>query len=82
MQKSAFYLTDNAEEMNLSYVGLTDTNKETLKQKLLKLYDESLEKDLNLGYTTVGYTEMILKLWLTTLTLGILEAKGNREPVP
>lgn len=78
-KKAHFYLTDNAEEMNLSYVGLTDTNKETLKQKLLKLYDEGLEKDLNLGYTTVGPHRDDIKIVVNNIDVRHFGSQGQQR---
>ena len=78
-KKAHFYLTDNAEEMNLSYVGLTNTNKETLKQKLLKLYDESLEKDLNLGYTTVGPHRDDIKIVVNNIDVRHFGSQGQQR---
>ena len=48
------YLTDDAENMEISYVGRVGENKEQIKQLLKADYENSFEKDLNLGYTTVG----------------------------
>lgn len=48
------FLTNNQEKMELTYTGTQNTNQSELKQQLLKAYDASLEKDHNLGYTTVG----------------------------
>lgn len=48
------YLTDNAEKMEISYTGFKIDNKAELKAQLISAYEQSLEKDLNLGFTTVG----------------------------
>lgn len=53
-KESHAYLTDNKENMEISYVGIVKQNTEEIKQKLLNSYENSLEKDINLGYTTVG----------------------------
>lgn len=49
-----YYLTDNVEKMELSYIGFKSKDKTELKAQLLSSYEQNLEKDLNLGYTTVG----------------------------
>ena len=78
-KKSHYYLTDNSEEMVLSYVGLTDTDKSVLKQKLLKLYDESLEKDLNLGFTTVGPHRDDIKILVNNIDVRHFGSQGQQR---
>ena len=48
------FLTDNQEHMELSYTGTQNLDMAQLKQQLLSAYSASLDKDMNLGYTTVG----------------------------
>ena len=78
-ERAHYYLTDNQEKMVLSYVGLTDTNKETLKQKLVKLYETSLEKDLNLGYTTVGPHRDDIKIMINDVDIRHFGSQGQQR---
>lgn len=78
-ERAHYYLTDNKEKMVLSYVGLTDTNKETLKQKLVKLYETSLEKDLNLGYTTVGPHRDDIKIMVNDVDIRHFGSQGQQR---
>lgn len=78
-ERAHYYLTDNQEKMVLSYVGLTDTNKETLKQKLVKLYETSLEKDLNLGYTTVGPHRDDIKIMVNDVDIRHFGSQGQQR---
>lgn len=78
-ERAHYYLTDNKEKMVLSYVGLTDTNKETLKQKLVKLYETSLEKDLNLGYTTVGPHRDDIKIMVNNVDIRHFGSQGQQR---
>lgn len=48
------YITDNEEELEISYSGYTAKDYESLKDILLTKYTEALDKDMKLGYTTVG----------------------------
>lgn len=48
------YITDDSEELEISYAGITAKDYASLKDILLKKYGEALEKDMKLGYTTVG----------------------------
>lgn len=47
-------LTDNQEELKIEYQGYRADTENDLKLLLLKKYEETLEKDIHLGYTTVG----------------------------
>ncbi len=78
-ERAHYYLTDNQEKMVLSYVGLTDTNKETLKQKLVKLYETSLEKDLNLGYTTLGPHRDDIKIMVNNVDIRHFGSQGQQR---
>lgn len=48
------YLSGNKENLELSYAGMVGENVEEIKQKLLTGYTENLDKDMTLGYTTIG----------------------------
>ena len=52
--KAHHYLTDDSESLSLSYIGMTGANEEEIKEKLMAGYDESLDKDMMVGFTTVG----------------------------
>lgn len=47
-------LTLNKETILLTYTGLTGSTKEEIEEKLLKAYHQSMQKDFDLRYTTVG----------------------------
>lgn len=78
-ERAHYYLTDNQEKMVLSYVGLTDTDKSTLKQKLLNLYETSLEKDLNLGFTTVGPHRDDIKIIVNDVDIRHFGSQGQQR---
>ena len=78
-ERAHHYLTDNQEKMVLSYVGLTDTDKTTLKEKLIKLYEGSLEKDLNLGYTTVGPHRDDIKIIVNDVDIRHFGSQGQQR---
>lgn len=78
-KQSHSYLTDEQEEMILSYVGLTDTDKTILKNKLLSLYEKSLEKDLNLGFTTVGPHRDDIKILVNNIDVRHFGSQGQQR---
>ncbi len=49
-----FVITDNKEDLEISYQGINDENLENIKDKLKKLYKEKIKTDFELGYTTIG----------------------------
>ena len=73
------YLTGNDEKLNLSYVGVTgDTSKE-IKDKLLESYKQTLEKDFELGYTTIGPHRDDLKITLDDIDLRTFGSQGQQR---
>lgn len=74
-----FSLTDNAEDLELSYVGFTGENFDELKNTLLKKYDESLEKDLHLGFTTVGPHRDDIKISSNGIDLRSFGSQGQQR---
>ncbi len=77
--KSHYYLTDNLEKMELSYVGLNLKTKEELKAELLKQYEASLEKDLNLGFTTVGPHRDDIKIVVNNIDVRHFGSQGQQR---
>lgn len=47
-------ITNNKEKLEIGYVGVVGKSVEEIKQKLLLQYEKSIQKDWDLGYTTVG----------------------------
>lgn len=62
-QKAHSFLTNNQETLEIGYQGTfpfedevnsSNEKMEEIKQKYISLYEKNLEKDLSLGYTTIG----------------------------
>ena len=47
-------LTTGKEKLDISYIGCVSNNEKNLKEMLLQKLNENIEKDIHLGYTTVG----------------------------
>ena len=47
-------LTTGKEKLDISYIGCVSNNEKNLKEMLLQKLNETIEKDIHLGYTTVG----------------------------
>ena len=48
------YLTDNNESLELEYIGIKGEDTKVIKEKFLNELQKNIEKDFNLGYTTIG----------------------------
>ena len=73
------YLTNNAENMELEYVGKTGKTKEEIKKLLLTDYENSFEKDLNLGYTTVGPHRDDIKIVVNNIDIRHFGSQGQQR---
>jgi len=72
-------LTSNKEELKLTYQGYTAETENELKLLLLKKYDESLEKDIHLGYTTVGPHRDDIKIESNGIDLRSFGSQGQQR---
>ncbi|MGN1227898.1 MAG: DNA replication/repair protein RecF [Christensenellales bacterium] len=73
------FLTDNNENLELSYVGVTGENSLEIKNKLLESYKQNLEKDFELGYTTIGPHRDDLKITLDSIDLRTFGSQGQQR---
>lgn len=72
-------LTSGQEELTLSYQGFTADNENELKLLLLKKYDESLEKDIHLGFTSVGPHRDDIKIESNGIDLRAFGSQGQQR---
>lgn len=56
------FLTDNQEKLDISYTGIVGEDEISIKNTLLKQLGASLEKDMALGFTSVGPHKDDLKI--------------------
>lgn len=75
------YLTDSKESLELSYTGFTANTENELIHILIKAYEDSLEKDLNLGYTTVGPHRDDIKIMLNDIDVRHFGSQGQQRTV-
>lgn len=73
------YLTDGKEKIELSYAGRTGESKEQIKQALLSDYTNSLEKDLSLGYTTMGPHRDDIKISVNGIDIRHFGSQGQQR---
>lgn len=75
------YLTDNKEALELTYTGFVGESEDELKQKLIDGYNASFEKDLSLGYTTVGPHRDDIKILLNNIDVRHFGSQGQQRTV-
>ena len=72
-------LTSNKEELEIEYQGLVASSENDLKIALLKKYEESLEKDIRLGFTSVGPHRDDIKIASNGIDLRSFGSQGQQR---
>lgn len=72
-------LTSGKEELNLTYQGYIADDENTLKELLLKKYEENIDKDIKLGYTTVGPHRDDIKIEANNIDLRSFGSQGQQR---
>ncbi len=72
-------LTNGAEDMLIEYQGYTASTENDLKILLLKKYEEALEKDIKLGFTTVGPHRDDIKIVSNGIDLRSFGSQGQQR---
>lgn len=72
-------LTSDNEELQLTYQGYVADDENALKELLLKKYEESIDKDIKLGYTTVGPHRDDIKIEANNIDLRSFGSQGQQR---
>jgi DNA replication and repair protein RecF len=72
-------LTSNKEELKLTYQGLIAETENELKLMLLRKYDETLEKDIHLGFTSIGPHRDDIKIESNGIDLRSFGSQGQQR---
>jgi len=80
-KKTHFELTDNKEELELSYDGIVEEKEEQIKERLKKEYVETLEKDFKLGFTTTGPHRDDIKILINKIDVKTFGSQGQQRTV-
>ncbi len=73
------FLTNGKEELNISYQGFTASTENELKLLLLKKYEEAIDKDIKLGFTTVGPHRDDIKIESNGIDLRSFGSQGQQR---
>lgn len=74
-----FNLTNNQEELKLSYQGITGENTEEIEKILISKLSENIEKDIKLGFTTVGPHRDDIKISSNDIDLRSFGSQGQQR---
>lgn len=72
-------LTSEKEDLSISYQGYTADSENDLKLLLLKKYEENIDKDIKLGYTTVGPHRDDIKIEANNIDLRSFGSQGQQR---
>ena len=75
------YLTESKEHLDLSYVGLTGETEAEIKEKLMAGYDTTLEKDMSVGFTTIGPHRDDIKITVNDIDMRKFGSQGQQRTV-
>ncbi len=73
------YLTSDKEILEISYQGYKADTENDLKLLLLKKYEENIEKDIKLGFTTVGPHRDDIKIVSNDIDLRSFGSQGQQR---
>lgn len=73
------FLTSSKENLELSYIGTTGENSTEIKEKLLNAYKTTIDKDFELGYTSIGPHRDDLKITLDGIDLRTFGSQGQQR---
>lgn len=83
LKKFAFdaqnYLTENKENLELEYSGIVGENEEEIKKILLNELNNSVEKDFDLGYTTIGPHRDDIKIVVNGIDIRHFGSQGQQR---
>ena len=74
-KKAHAYLTDNAEDLQIEYVGI----KEEKKEDIIKKLEANLSKDMQLGYTSYGVHHDDIKVSVNGIDIRVFGSQGQQR---
>ena len=75
------FLTNEIENLQLEYAGITGENTEEIKQKILDGLEKCKDKDLNLGYTNIGPHRDDIKFMVNGIDIRSFGSQGQQRTV-
>lgn len=75
------YISKDADELDISYVGAQGETAEEIKDEILKSLKFNLERDIELGYTTVGPHRDDIKFELNGRDAKVFASQGQQRSI-
>lgn len=75
------YITKNVDELTISYVGARGETSAEIKDELLKSLKFNLDKDMELGYTTIGPHRDDIKFELNKKDAKVFASQGQQRSI-
>ena len=80
-KKQHYLITDNQEELTLTYTGIQGSSVDEIYRQLFTNLEKSTEKDLQLGYTTVGPHRDDIKIVCNDIDIRSFGSQGQQRTV-
>ena len=77
--KVHLFITDNQEELTLTYTGLQGESVDAIYRKLFENLQQSIDKDLSLGYTSVGPHRDDIKIVINGIDIRNYGSQGQQR---
>jgi len=74
-------LSDNNEELSIGYVGVRGITKDEIKSELIAALENNLERDMELGYTTIGPHRDDIKFELNGIDARAFASQGQARSI-
>jgi len=79
IKKIHLYLTDDNENLEISYSGLTGADINLTEDQLIKSLEKNIEKDISLGYTSTGPHRDDLKIISNNIDVRSFGSQGQQR---
>ena len=80
-KQAHLFLTNNKENLELSYAGIVGESEEEIKQKFLEGLKQVRDKDLKVGYTNIGPHRDDIKLVVNNVDIRSFGSQGQQRTV-
>lgn len=80
-KQSHLFLTDNSENLDISYQGITGNSEQEIEQKLLHELNLAQQKDIKLGYTTIGPHRDDIQMICNNIDIRTFGSQGQHRTV-
>ena len=73
------FITNGKEELKVTYQGITGSSEQEIKEKIQKALIQNIQKDYELGYTTIGPHRVDLKVVINNIDIRSFGSQGQQR---